>query len=108
MKDIDKFGNHVVKMWMPYKNKKADIGLFIMALGLGGEAGEVMEHIKKLYRDGELDKKALKKELGDVVYYWARICRKFGFSPSSVLDANIEKLNSRNKRGTRRGNGDNR
>ena len=39
--------------------------------------------------------------LHDVLNEAAKIC-------PSVLDANIEKLNSRNRRGTRRGNGDNR
>jgi NTP pyrophosphatase (non-canonical NTP hydrolase) len=79
-----------------------------MACGLAEEAGEVLGKIKKQYRDGELDEKALKKELGDVVFYWARICRYYGFSPSSVLDANVEKIRGRKKRGTQHGNGDNR
>ena len=108
MKDINKYGRHVVKAWFPAKLKKVDPALVVMALGLGGEAGEVQEHIKKFVRDGVLDRPALKKELGDVVYYWARICRYFGFSPSSVLDVQIEKCKGRRKRGTVRGNGDNR
>jgi NTP pyrophosphatase (non-canonical NTP hydrolase) len=68
----------------------------------------VQEHIKKYIRDGNLDRDALKKELGDAVYYWARICRYFDFEPSEVLQANIEKLESRRKRGVLRGDGDNR
>jgi len=108
MKDINKYGNYTLKAWFPAKMKKADVSLVVMALGLGGEAGEVQEHIKKFFRDGVLDRPALKKELGDVVYYWARLCKYFGFSPSSVLDAQIAKTKGRKKRGTGHGSGDNR
>jgi NTP pyrophosphatase (non-canonical NTP hydrolase) len=68
----------------------------------------VQEKIKKFVRDGNLDIENLKKELGDVAFYWARICRHFDLYPSEVLQANIEKLVSRKERGTQRGSGDNR
>lgn len=105
MNDIDRYGEFTQEMWM---SKNDERGLTIMSLGLGGEAGEVQEHIKKHFRDGKLDLDALKKELGDVVYYWARICRYFNFQPSEVLQANIDKLMSRRSRGTLQGDGDNR
>lgn len=105
MQNIDKYGEFTCEMWL---SKDDERGLAVMSLGLGGEAGEVQEHIKKHFRDGKLDLDALKKELGDVVYYWARICRYFGFQPSEVLQANIDKLESRRARGTLRGDGDNR
>lgn len=79
-----------------------------MALGLAGENGEVLEHIKKAIRDNHLDRDELKKELGDAVFYWARLCIFFGFEPSEVLSANKEKLESRRARGVLRGDGDNR
>lgn len=49
------------------------------ALGLVGECGEVAEKIKKLIRDDEgamtsERKSAIKKELGDVMWYCANIC----------------------------------
>lgn len=49
------------------------------ALGLVGECGEVAEKIKKLIRDddGEMSperKDAIKKELGDVMWYCANVC----------------------------------
>ena len=37
------------------------------ALGLTGEAGEVSEKIKKLFRDNRIDDDAVLKELGDVL-----------------------------------------
>ena len=126
MQNIDQYGDFTQQMWM---SKDDDRGLAIMSLGLGGEAGELMaaiaeaqennfrlsgsigrtlEIVKKHFRDGKLDLEALKKELGDVAYYWARICRYFGFQPSEVLQANIDKLESRRSRGTLRGDGDDR
>jgi len=63
------------------------------AIGLGGEAGEVLEEIKKgiFHRHGlSIDK--LKKELGDVLWYTAAICTKVGLTLEEVMEANIEKL----------------
>lgn len=108
MKDVNKYGNFVQGMWAGPLKKRCDAGLAVMALGIGGEAGEVQEHIKKFIRDGKLDKAALLKELGDVTYYAFRIGRHFGFKPSDILAANVAKLRSRKSRGTVRGSGDNR
>jgi NTP pyrophosphatase (non-canonical NTP hydrolase) len=108
--NIDDFGEFTVKQWFSNGDQPVtqERDLTIMALGLAGETGEAIEHIKKLIRDGHLDRDAFKKELGDVAFYWARICRYFGYLCSDVLQANVEKLESRRARGTMRGNGDNR
>jgi NTP pyrophosphatase (non-canonical NTP hydrolase) len=107
---IDAYASFTESMWFSGKpgepTKEHDLP--IMALGLAGESGEVIEHIKKLIRDDYLDHDALKKELGDVAFYWARICRYFGFWPSEVLAANVAKLESRRERGKLRGDGDDR
>ena len=70
------------------------------ALGMAGEAGEVANLVKKIYRDGLTlqqygDKLLL--ELGDVLWYWARLCCEFGINPNAVILANIEKLEDRKK-----------
>jgi NTP pyrophosphatase (non-canonical NTP hydrolase) len=83
------------------------------ALGLNGEAGEVADKVKKLYRDrdGVVDeqfKDEMKKELGDVLWYVARMADDFGFTLEEVVEANVEKLNSRKDRGKLHGDGDNR
>lgn len=110
--NIDQYGDYTVNNWFSSTNMASDRdprrSLFIMSLGLAGETGEVMEKIKKYVRDGTLDKEALMKELGDVAFYWARICREFGFKPSDVLEMNITKLDDRRKRGVQQGSGDNR
>ena len=108
---IDEYGQFTLDMWITpdHPEIEDDRSLAIMTMGLAGEVGEVVEPIKKLFRDGtQPDKEMLKKELGDVVFYWARICRRFGFQPSEVLKANVEKLKSRHERGVLRGSGNDR
>lgn len=111
---IDEYATFTEEMWFsgqPSPNQlppQALRELSIMTFGLAGETGEVIEHIKKLVRDGHIDREALKKELGDAGYYWARICRFFGFWPSEVISANVTKLESRRERGKLRGDGDDR
>jgi NTP pyrophosphatase (non-canonical NTP hydrolase) len=69
--------------------------LSYLALGLAGESGEVAEHIKKLLRDGQLDQAAMAEELGDVVYYWACLCKALGRRPSEVLAASHARIQAR-------------
>jgi NTP pyrophosphatase (non-canonical NTP hydrolase) len=80
------------------------------ALGLTGEAGEVAEKVKKLYRDGTSlgGGDALVKELGDVLWYLTRIAEKCGYTLQDVIEKNVAKLSDRNRRGVSRGSGDNR
>jgi NTP pyrophosphatase (non-canonical NTP hydrolase) len=69
--------------------------LSYLGLGLSAESGEVADHIKKLLRDGKLDRDALIEELGDVVYYWSCICVATGQKPSELLEKSREKINGR-------------
>ena len=82
-------------------------------LGLVNEAGELAGKIKKIFRDkggviGEEDRQALKGELGDVLWYFAKICTELDLTLEEVAEANLEKLLSRLERGKIRGDGDNR
>lgn len=64
--------------------------------GLTGESGEVADLIKKHFGHGhELDRDKLKKELGDVLWYLARLSAEFGILLSDVADSNIAKLRAR-------------
>ena len=78
------------------------------ALGLTGEAGEVSEKIKKLFRDNKIDEDAVLKELGDVLFYTVALSNIFGGSLIKIIELNMEKLNERVKNGTIQGSGDNR
>lgn len=85
----------------------------IWAMGVAGEAGEVVEKWKKIvaYDDGkptqeQLDE--LAKELSDVVWYIAVMAHSLGFSFEDVMQRNVEKLKSRKQRNIIKGRGDNR
>lgn len=106
--DIDAYAKWARTMWMTKSETLDERDLTVMSLGLPGETGEVVELLKKRVRDGNLDIVNLKKELGDVLYYWAMLCTAFDLIPSDVLKANQDKLNSRFLRGTMRGSGDDR
>lgn len=82
-------------------------------LGLAGEAGEVAEKVKKIIRDkgGEFsqeDRLAIRKELGDVLWYISQIACDLDITLESIAIANIEKLRVRQEKGTLSGSGDDR
>jgi NTP pyrophosphatase (non-canonical NTP hydrolase) len=83
------------------------------ALGLAGEAGEVAEHAKKAIRDdggsvSDERKRAMSKELGDVLWYVAQIATELGLDLNEIADQNLQKLLSRQQRGVLSGSGDER
>ena len=99
-------------------------GLMYAALGLAGEAGEVANKIKKVWRDetgfeyrdnafGGLTleyhdklKKDLQAELSDVLWYVAALCNELGISMEQGAHDNLAKLESRQRRGVLGGSGD--
>lgn len=86
-------------------------------LGLGGESGEVLEKVKKLFRNRGVeqrsdltakDREMLVKELGDVVWYVTAICNEIGAELDDVFVMNMQKLADRKKRGVLHSEGDER
>lgn len=78
-------------------------------LGLASEAGEVAGKAKKILRgDGTVTKDDIAAELGDVLWYVAMTADAFGLSLKDIGGRNIRKLNERERRGTIKGNGDER
>lgn len=66
------------------------------ALGLSGEAGEFGDTLKKhLFHGHPLDEAALRKELGDVLWYAALACDALGLQLGEVMGENIAKLRRR-------------
>jgi NTP pyrophosphatase (non-canonical NTP hydrolase) len=95
--------------------------LIYPAMGLAGEAGECLEHIKKLIRDDGMPldeafepalaldaevRKAIALECGDVLFYVAMVADDIGFTLSEIAEMNLDKLESRKKRGKLSGSGD--
>ena len=94
-----------------YPNKGQNI--FYPALGLCGESGEIAEKVKKVFRDqgGALtsdNRDALRKEIGDVLWYCAAMAYECDLNLDDIACLNIEKLSSRKERGVLSGSGDDR
>lgn len=66
------------------------------ALGIGGEAGEILDHVKKVvFNHRAMDREHLIAELGDLIWYCNLLIEALGTSWSEVLEANIAKLEAR-------------
>lgn len=84
-------------------------GLAYLVTGMVAEAGEVAGKVAKHFRgDGELNNTELAKEMGDLLWFVAETSYHLGIKMSDVAQANLDKLASRQARGTLKGNGDNR
>lgn len=78
-------------------------------LGLVGEAGEVSEKVKKLFRDkNSFSDEDVLKELGDVLFYATALANIFGGNLKTIMEMNMKKLDDREQRGVLGGSGDNR
>ena len=65
-------------------------------LGLSGETGEVLELFKKYYYQGHtLDINKLFEEIGDVMWYIARLADTYNLSLNDICENNINKLKDR-------------
>jgi NTP pyrophosphatase (non-canonical NTP hydrolase) len=69
------------------------------AFGLGSESGEFQEIVKKMLFQGKpLNDENIfhmKRELGDIAWYWVNACNALGLDPNEVLAENVEKLKAR-------------
>lgn len=76
---------------------KKDVAELINGLmGLTGEAGELTDLFKKwIFHNAPLDEEHAKKEVGDVLWYVAMICRSMGWSMDVIMQMNIDKLKAR-------------
>lgn len=67
--------------------------LMLAGMGLGGEAGEVCDHAKKAAFHGvEMDRAALVKEMGDVLWYFAVLASLFDITLDEITEQNVIKL----------------
>jgi NTP pyrophosphatase (non-canonical NTP hydrolase) len=81
-------------------NTNVNLALLMTAsTGLGSEGGEFQEIVKKILFQGKpLNEESIyhmKRELGDIAWYWANACNALGLDPNLVLAENVNKLESR-------------
>ena len=73
--------------------------LLTACLGLAAESGEFIEVPKKMFFQGkpltEENVFHMKRELGDIMWYWVNACRALNLDPNDVIDENVRKLESR-------------
>lgn len=69
------------------------------AIGMLAESGEFTEVLKKMVFQGkefnEENRFHMKRELGDILWYWIQGCIALGYTPDEVMDENIKKLEAR-------------
>lgn len=66
------------------------------SLGLSGEVGECVDHIKKwAFHGHEIDKDYIKKELGDITWYIALMSDALDLDMEEIYKENIMKLEKR-------------
>jgi NTP pyrophosphatase (non-canonical NTP hydrolase) len=73
--------------------------LLTAALGLAAETGEFCEIPKKMYFQGKPlsveNVFHMKRELGDIMWYWINACRALDLDPNDVIAENVNKLKAR-------------
>jgi len=95
-------------------------GILYCSLGLAGEAGEVAGRVKKILRDDKLTsfedvsalspdrKRAIVRQLGDALWYIARLASELDMPLSKVAQMNLDKLHTRQTLNRLTGQGDSR
>ncbi|MDC2989411.1 pyrophosphatase [Gammaproteobacteria bacterium] len=73
--------------------------LMTAALGLGSETGEFVEIVKKMFLQGKPPSEEnifhMKRELGDIMWYWVTACSALELDPYEVIKENQDKLEAR-------------
>lgn len=73
--------------------------LLTACLGLAAESGEFIEIPKKIFFQGkaltEENVFHMKRELGDIMWYWINACRALNLNPNDVIAENVNKLKAR-------------
>ena len=73
--------------------------LLTAAIGLAAEGGEFAEIPKKMLFQGKPVNEEnifhMKRELGDIIWYWVNACRALNLDPNDVIAENVKKLEAR-------------
>lgn len=73
--------------------------LLTAAIGMAAETGEFCEIPKKVFFQGKPITEEtifhMKRELGDIFWYWTNACRALDLDPNDVIAENVNKLKAR-------------
>jgi NTP pyrophosphatase (non-canonical NTP hydrolase) len=99
-KDLTTFMNRLDELDGNDGGPSINVPLLITAgIGLASEGGEFNEIIKKMLFQGKpLNDDNLfhmKRELGDIIWYWTNACNALGLDPNDVIAENVKKLEAR-------------
>jgi NTP pyrophosphatase (non-canonical NTP hydrolase) len=96
-KNSEAFVEHVRKL---HNNSNVNVSLLLTAgIGLASEGGEFNEIVKKIFFQGkplnEENIYHMKRELGDIMWYWMNACNALSIDPNEVIAENVRKLEAR-------------
>lgn len=104
-KDLTEFMNRLDELDANYigdgkHGPQINVPLLLTAgIGLASEGGEFNEIVKKMFFQGkplnEENHFHMKRELGDIMWYWINACTALGLDPNEVIAENVEKLKAR-------------
>lgn len=85
---------------LSYLDTKVNVALLMTgAIGLASEGGEFSEIVKKCVFQGKPMEEDtifhMKRELGDIMWYWISACRALDLDPNEVVEENVNKLKAR-------------
>ena len=95
-KDGDAFTHRIADL---YYQDFPTARMLTAAVGLSAEAGEFTEIVKKIVFQGKPvnDENLfhLKRELGDIMWYFIQACIALDVTPEEVIEMNVDKLKAR-------------
>ncbi len=97
IKNLKEYQNLCKKTAQKFKDKEKEI--LTWGLGIVGEAGDVAGCIKKTFSHKNDQKKGIRENIGDALWYAAMICNYFDWNLDEVLGENIQKLKRRYPKG---------
>lgn len=94
MRHDDDYEDFVDRLFQ--KRRSGEDGLLHAAIGIAGEAGEILDCVKKSWVYGkEIDRAHLIEELGDLIHYYQMLCLVLNIDADVPVENNIAKLKRR-------------
>jgi hypothetical protein len=99
-KESNNFDDLLIRINELRSTTNVNISLLMTAgIGIASEGGEFNEIVKKILFQGKPLTDAevfhMKRELGDIIWYWINACTALGLNPNDVIAENVNKLESR-------------